>query len=461
MTSNLFPRSAKLIEELQRYVVMEPKPFALDLERCHGSYLVTVEGVELLDLCGYYGAKLIAHNHPALQEPVYLRELALAANNKIANPDFLTPQCLAYYRLLHRIRPRCMADEPVEIYAVNSGAEAVENMMKYFINLHDAKMTRLCLPVGHRRFIYFDNAFHGRTVFALNITRLEHDPVITEDFVGIVPGNIQVPFPALNADEPAELAEQRTRRSLAIVAEALERYRNEVVGIVVEPIQGAGGHRLATPSFYQGLSNLAHQHEVCLGFDEVQTAGGQCGAVFAADLFHLPHPPQAISTAKKFANGVLYMRYPMDDRGILDSTWGGTLADMVRFVREWEVIESEGLLQQVAPKTEHLLRGLKRLADHFRPLVRNVRGLGLYHGFSVPSAACKAALMRLALEQERLVLLGAGSRHIRFRPTLSITVGEIDDLLARLERCFITLQAAQAWPDDADPSASGSLPAPG
>ena len=55
--------------------------------------------------------------------------------------------------------------------------------------------------VGMRRFIYFDNAFHGRTIFALNITQIPHDPLITEDFRGFVQGNLQVPFPAADVED--------------------------------------------------------------------------------------------------------------------------------------------------------------------------------------------------------------------------------------------------------------------
>ena len=84
---------------------------------------------------------------------------------------------------------------------------------------------------------------------------------------------------------------------------------------MVEPIQGAGGHRVAEPEFFRRLSALAHQYGVSLGFDEVQTAGGQTGTFFAIDQFDLPHPPTAVAVAKKLGNGAIYMLKPMDDIG--------------------------------------------------------------------------------------------------------------------------------------------------
>ncbi|MEI9905684.1 MAG: hypothetical protein WDN06_18430 [Asticcacaulis sp.] len=77
--------------------------------------LATVDGDRLTDWCGLYGSKLLGYNHPHLNTPDYVREIVLAANNKMANPDFLTPQCLDYYRLLHRLAPKCMAGNRVEV----------------------------------------------------------------------------------------------------------------------------------------------------------------------------------------------------------------------------------------------------------------------------------------------------------------------------------------------------------
>jgi len=56
--------------------------------------------------------------HRRLREPEFLEQLAMAANNKIANPDFLTDMCLDYYRLLYEISPRCMAGRNPEVYVV-------------------------------------------------------------------------------------------------------------------------------------------------------------------------------------------------------------------------------------------------------------------------------------------------------------------------------------------------------
>lgn len=430
------PLSREMIAELQKFVVVEPQPFALDLANCRGMYLATVDGQRIFDWGGYYGSKLLGHNHPRLQEPGYLKRLALAANNKTANPDFLTQECLEYYRLLYRIAPKCMRNERLEVYAVNSGAEAVENMMKYLINLHDEKMARKGAAPAVRRFIYFDRAFHGRTVFALNVTEMGHDPVATKDFHGLVQGNLLIPFPSTDCSQPPERNDRRTDAALAQVEETLHAHPGEVVAIVVEPIQGAGGHRMAQPRFFQRLSELANQYDAYLGFDEVQTAGGQTGAMFAVDLLDLPYPPQAVATAKKFANGAVYMLRPMSDRGVLDSTWGGSLADMVRFCQEMRVVEEERLVEQVPAKADLMVAGLQAMERRFRHLMFNVRGMGLYQGLTLRSPALRNRLKELALQEEQMFLLSAGTQSIRFRPVLDVGAEDIQIMLDKLNACF-------------------------
>eukprot|EP01013_Petalomonas_cantuscygni_P013830 TRINITY_DN2848_c0_g1_i1.p1 TRINITY_DN2848_c0_g1~~TRINITY_DN2848_c0_g1_i1.p1 ORF type:complete len:496 (-),score=145.06 TRINITY_DN2848_c0_g1_i1:179-1666(-) len=436
-----FPKSREMIAELNKYVIVEPKPFAVNLAESKGMYLASIDGPRIFDWAGYYGSKLITHNHPGLYTPEYTKRLLVAANNKTANPDFLTQECLDYYRLLHRIAPKCMRSHELEIYAVNSGAEAVENMLKYFIVIHNEKLRRKgILSTASRRFLYFDRAYHGRTLFSLSVTHMPQDPEGTKDFLGMVAGNLQIKFPAVDASQSEEENSRRTDESLATLNALLEAHSDEIVAIITEPIQGAGGHRVAQKRFFQGLSELCHKYEVCLGFDEVQTAGGQTGAIFMADQMELPHSPHAIAVAKKFGCGVVYMRKTVGDRGVLDSTWGGTLSDMVRVVREYAIVEEENMLEQVPQKAAAMIQGLESLTKRYPELIFNVRGMGLYQGFTVANGKLKGRLWELALEQEQMLLLGAGTRSIRFRPPLDVTEADIALMIEKLDRCFKVIE---------------------
>lgn len=424
-----------MLEELRRYVIAEPQKFCVDLATSEGMYLATVDGQRLFDWAGYYGSKLVGHNHPALNEPSYLRRLVLAANNKVANPDFLTSECLDYYRMLVRLAPESMKGERLEVYSVNSGAEAVENMLKYLVARHNLRAMQSGRMTGNRRFVYFDKAFHGRTVFALSVTQTI-DPVATKDFVGLTSGgNIKLPFPAYHEDASDQENDDRALQVLQQLESLLQGMSEEIVGIVVEPVQGAGGQRITVPAFFRGLSELAHQYGVALCFDEVQTGGGATGRMWAIDHFNLPHPPTAVATGKKFGNGAVYMIEPLEDIGVLDSTWGGSLADMVRVVREMEIVTEEGLVERAGTTGAYLSAGLSDLIHRY-DWAENVRGMGLYQGFSLDTPARKATLIEAALQTEDLLLLGAGRRSIRTRPNLSVEEADVDLLLAKLGRAF-------------------------
>jgi L-lysine 6-transaminase len=428
-----------MLEELSRYVIATPYPFAIDLEHSEGMWLATVDGQRLFDWVGYYGSKLIGHNHPGLYDPAYTKRLLIAANNKVANPDFLTKECLEYYRLLYRLAPASMQNSRLEVYAVNSGAEAVENMMKYLVAKFNQKQDSNARGSAGRRFIYFDHAFHGRTVYALGVTQTV-DPVATRDFHGLTSGgNLKVAFPAFDNDLPLAKNQELVTSALDGVESVLKFMSDEVVAIIVEPIQGAGGHRTAMPAFFQGLSELAHRYGIYLAFDEVQTGLGATGKMWGIDHFDLPYPPQAVAAGKKFGNGAVYMLEPLDDVGVLDSTWGGNLADMVRVVREIEIVEAEGLINQAEVNGRRLAEGLQKLVDKYYPIVKNVRGLGLYQGFTLDTPSRKTELIQISRDRFGLLLLGAGKRSIRTRPNLSVTAVECDLFIDLLDHALAAM----------------------
>lgn len=422
------PISKKLLDEFHDYVIMEPRQFVIDLKKCEGMYLVTLDGQRIFDWAGYYGSKLIAHNHPGLYECDYVSRLTTAANNKVSNPDYVTPELVEYYRLLHRIAPECMKNPELEVYTINSGAEAVENALKYMVKLYHE---RLIEPTYARPiFISFEQGFHGRTVYTLGVTDMPHNPVVTKNFHELTwCKNILTRYP--RSSEPTEVA-----RCLRELDEKLEHNREHVAGMIIEPMQGAGGHRCAPAEFFRGVSNLAHKHGVALCFDEVQTSGGACGSIFMCDQFNLPYPPDVVVGAKKLACGVIYMFKPLRDKGVLDSTWSGTLSDMVRFVQEWKIVERENLVHQVASKTQYLVKGLEVLAVKYPNLINNIRGTGLYQGFTLCGTLSRKNFIDEALDKHSLLLMGAGTDSVRLRPNLSVTYDDINLLLTLLDDLF-------------------------
>ncbi len=418
--------SNRLNERFYKLCITENFPFVVDIEKSRGMYLRSAEGQDIFDWAGYYGSKLIAHNHPGLYEKGYLRRLTVAANNKVPNPDFLTRECLEFYETAFAMAPKAMRSSPeLEVYAVNSGAEVVENMLKYLISRFNSRVG-LADKLSRRRFIVFKNSFHGRTVFALSMTNIP-SPVMVKDFHPLFRSAMAVPFPAavfsgFDPDAMRRYNSAAAERSLSSIERILKRHAGTVVGIIVEPIQSAGGHHVAMPSFFEELSRLARDHGAYIGFDEVQTGMGGTGKPFYADHLNLAAPPQALAAGKKFGVGVLYMLDHLRDVGVLDSTWGGPLVDMVRFMRELEIVGRERLIERAAEVGRFLLKGLRELEERYPDCMVNPRGVGTLLGFTVLPAHDRRPrdlLLDIALRRHLLLMLEAGKSSVRLRPCLS------------------------------------------
>ncbi len=429
------PKSKVLLDQFNNYTSAGKKPFVIDLGKCHDSFLVTVDGQEILDFENHYASKLIAYNHPALFEPEYTKKLLLAANNKTANPDHVTPEIIEYYKLLHEIAPKCMRGYgKIDIVCFNSGAEAVENGMKYCVALWYEKnknnpLSSLVKPC----FISFDKAFHGRSVYTLGVTDMPHAKHVTEYYKDLVINNIRLPFPACDFDGGNEWNDEQINNCLYNIDLELEKNHAKIAGIITEPMQGASGHNVTKPDFFVKLSKLAQKYDVPLIFDEVQTSGGPTSSMFMCDGFNLPYSPTVICSAKKFGCGVVYFLNPMKNPSILDSTWSGSLVDMVRFVQEMKVVREEKLIEQVPEKSKYLVKRLRELQQNYG-IIFNIRGAGLYQGFSVRSNELRNWITETALQKENLLLMWAGTDSIRLRPHLHLKLEDIDSMVERLGR---------------------------
>lgn len=435
------PKSKILLDQFNKYTSAGKKPFVIDLEKCHDSFIVTVDGQEILDFENHYASKLIAYNHPALFEPEYTKRLLLAANNKTANPDHVTPEIVEYYKLLHEIAPKCMKSGNIDIVCFNSGAEAVENGMKYCVNLwYEKNKNNPLASLVKPCFISFDKAFHGRSVYTLSVTDMPHAPHVTEDFHGLVTENIRLPFPECDFDGQDEWNNGRIENSLYLIEKELYRNHGKIAGIIFEIIPGAGGHLVTKSDFFVGLSKLSNKYDIPMIADEVQSSAGNTGSVFMCDSLNLPHPPTVVCSAKKFGCGVVYLLNPMKNPSILDSTWSGSLVDMVRFVQEMKVVREEKLIEQVPKKSKYLIKKLKTLSENYG-IIFNVRGAGLYQGFTVRSNELRNWITDIALQEENLLLMWAGTDSIRLRPHLHLTLEDIDSMVERLERVFEKIPA--------------------
>jgi L-lysine 6-transaminase len=466
-----FPASHAALTNASRSLFFS-LPVAFDPGQSVGPYLAAIDRdaaghpYRFLDMGALIATNAFGENDPAVVQAVL--EWLPFVTSRYAHSEYQTVLSLRLKAELNRIAP---AGTPRH-FVVNTGAEAVENAIKSV--LLNRVMTS---EVGDGGFIVsFEGAFHGRTLGCLAVTHRRKAKLgfPTFDWPHIA-------FPVENAGSPKETL-RREDRSLKqlwdlLVSGRLPRaekskdtYRREmdaideflgqagagpdavtgfvqaqranltpdvirrarrVAAVLVEPIQGEGGVRLASARFMRKLRLLTRIYDVPLVFDEVQTGWGMTGRLWAHELFDLPCPPDLVTWAKKAQNGVLFVSEELatffQEERKFNTTWEGDSVGMVRLLALLDKLD----LDQVRRTGERARNGLEALAREYPELLRNVRGAGVMLGFDVIRADWGEALRDRAFRRG-LVLLPAGERSVRFYPRYDTEPSAIDEALAIL-----------------------------
>ena len=433
---------------LARHVLTDGFHLTLDLARSRGSWITDAEtGERYLDLYSFYASAPLGINPPGItDDPQFLALLTEAAVNKPTNPDIYT----AHYASFVEVFARVLGDPALpHLFFIEGGALAVENALKCAFdwksrrNEAAGRSPRLGTKVLH-----LTSAFHGRSGYTLSLTNT--DPVKTERFPVFDWPRIEVPavrFPLGEHLAETQAAEQRALRQAEA---AFAGHPDDIACFIAEPIQSEGGDNHLRPEFLQAMQRLCRENDALFVLDEVQTGVGATGTAWAYQQLGLE--PDIVAFGKKVQLGGIMAGRRVDEvpgnvfrvSSRINSTWGGGLADMVRSRRLLEIIERDGVFGQAASAGDWLLAELDELGARFPGLVSNVRGRGLMCAFDLPDTAQRDRLLTILRERERILLLPAGTRSIRFRPALTISEDELAVGRKAIERSLDRLAAEQA-----------------
>ena len=429
--------AASVHDVLRRSLLVDGFDLVLDLEASRGSRLVDArDGTSYLDLFTFFASSALGMNHTALaDDPVFRDELLTAALNKPSNSDVYSEPMARFVATFARV----LGDPGLpHLFFVEGGALAVENALKVAFDWKSRWNERHGRDASlGTKVLHLQSAFHGRSGYTMSLTNT--DPVKVARFPQFAWPRISSPYVRDGADvaalEAAALEEARA---------AFAAHPHDIACFIAEPIQGEGGDHHLRPEFLQAMQALCHEHDALFVLDEVQTGCGLTGTAWAFQ--QLGVQPDVVAFGKKtqvcgvMAGGrvdeVADNVFAVGSR--INSTWGGSLTDMVRARRILEVIESDGLIDRAADLGPVLLDLLRGLADQ-HPEVTDVRGRGLMCAFSLPDAALRDALLTSLREDEHVLLLGCGSRSVRFRPALTVSPDELAEGVAALDRTLARL----------------------
>ena len=409
----------------------------IDLEKSHGSWLVDkVSGKEYLDLFSMFASLSVGYNHPYVLEQS--ERLKIAAINKPTNSDVYSQEMAEFVQTFNRVaQPEYL---PMSFF-IEGGGLAVENALKAAFDWKRRKNLEKGSSAKGDKVIHFKQCFHGRTGYTMSLTDSpdKRKTMYFPKFDWPRVTNPKITFPLEdNLEHIIKLEEKAVKE----IKDAIKSHPDNIASIIIEPIQGEGGDNHFRSEFMQMLRQIADENDIILIYDEVQTGVGVTGKMWAHQNFENANP-DIISFGKKtqVCGVAASKRFDEVDGNVfressrINSTWGGSLVDMVRLTIYLELIEKEKLVDKAAQTGKYLLQGLYDLQNEFPNLVSNARGQGLYCAFDLPSSEKRDHLANHLMD-EGSILLGSGNYSIRFRPHLNVTEEDIDFGMNCFRRAF-------------------------
>ena len=441
------PKEAKT--NIGKRILADGMDQIIDLNKSHGSWLIdSRDEREYLDLFSMFASLSVGYNHPYLLENK--DRLMSSALNKPTNSDVYSMEMAAFVDTMGRIaQPHYL---PYAFY-IEGGGLAVENALKTAFDWKVRKNLSKGIKNRGSQIIHFKECFHGRTGYTMSLTD-SPDPRKTLYFPKFDWPRIDNPkinFP-LN-DKNLEDVINKENIALEQIKDAIRNNPDDIAGLIIEPIQGEGGDNHFRCEFFKELRNLANEEEFLLIYDEVQTGVGITGNMWAHQSF-TPHSckcdcedastaPDIISFGKKTQVCGIFASKRLDEveghvfheSSRLNSTWGGSLVDMVRFTIYLEIIEKENLVQNANDMGKHLSKCLNDLQANHPNIVSNVRNKGLFGAFDLNDGEQRDSLVS-AILNEGAMMLGCGTKSIRFRPHLNITEQEMNDGFSMIDKAI-------------------------
>ena len=216
-----------------------------------GAYLIGEDGRRALDFASGIAVNLLGHGHPHLTKAIADQAATLMHVSNL----YGSPQGEAFAK---RLVDQTFADT---LFMTNSGAEAVECAIKTARRYHHAHGN------PHKNvLITFKNAFHGRTMATISATDQEK---LRDGFAPLLEGFVVVPFDDLEAARAA--------------------VNENTAGFLVEPIQGEGGIRPASPEFLQGLRDTERERALGAWRKRFGEAAADAAGRAKQYRFHLTH----------------------------------------------------------------------------------------------------------------------------------------------------------------------------
>jgi acetylornithine/N-succinyldiaminopimelate aminotransferase len=368
----------------------------VQFERGDGIWLWDTEGRQYLDALSGIAVCALGHAHPGVSQALAEQAARLVHTSNLYGIGLQED-------LADRL---CKISGMERVFFCNSGAEANEAAIKI------ARLYGHSKDISCPAIIVMENSFHGRTMATLTATG---NRKVQAGFEPLVRGFIRVPFNDLAA------------------IDTVAATQNDVVAVLVEPIQGEGGINLPDPGYLKGIRKACDHYGWLMMLDEIQTGIGRTGNWFAYQ--HEKLLPDVVTVAKALGNGVPIgaclargTAAELLQPGSHGTTFGGNPLSARAAMAVLDAIESEKLVTNASTVGKKLLEGFKNSLSGTAG-VSDIRGSGLMIGIEL-DRPCRELVMN-ALERGLLINVTA-DRVVRLLPPLITTDHQAEMIIEKV-----------------------------
>ena len=398
--------STDLIELEDKHGAHNYHPLPVVLARGEGVYVWDVEGKQYFDFLSAYSAVNQGHCHPKIIGAMIEQAKTLTLTSRAFYNDTLGEyeKYVTEYFCFDKVLP------------MNTGAEAVETAIK------------LCRKWAYEKkgvdenqavIVVCDGNFHGRTT---TIVSFSNDEGARKSFGPFTPGFISIPYNDVEALE-----------------KVLEN--KNVVGFLVEPIQGEAGVYVPADGYLKKSYDLCKKNNVLFIADEVQTGIARTGKLLA--VYHENVQPDILILGKAISGGVYPVSAVLANDEIMmvikpgqhGSTFGGNPIAAKVAMAALEVVKEEKLAENALYLGAIFRKEMQRIIDK-TDLVVSVRGKGLLNAIIINDTEQSKTAWNLCVQLKDNGLLAKPTHGniIRFAPPLVMNEDQLMECLAIIEK---------------------------
>lgn len=375
--------------------------YQIVLDHGEGVYVYDTAGKKYIDFLGGIAVNVLGHAHKELVKAIADQAAAMI---HVSNLYYTEAQATAAEKLVK-------LSGLDRVFFANCGAEANEGAIKLarkYTHQKDEEKSTI-ITAWH--------SFHGRTLATLAATG---QPKYQAGFGPLPPAFEYVTY--------GDLAELEAKMN------------DRVSAVMLETIQGEGGVYVPPPEYLQGVRAICDKYGALLILDEIQCGIGRTGAFFAYESFGIK--PDIVTLAKGLAGGVPIGAVITAEKvaqilqpGDHGSTFGGNPLACAAANVVLDTVANPDFLQNVARLGEYFTEALKKLAAKYPGLIKEVRGRGLMLGAELTREDIGRDIVNDVLANGAIINCTAG-KVLRFLPPLIITEGDIDEVIARVDKAL-------------------------